>query len=156
MEALFPHGWIHYLAGGLLLGAAVSLLFVLTGWIGGMSTLFSSTWSFVSRAPGFADSRLTGSRVWRSWYAIGLVGGGVLYLFLAGSAAGFLTAVPWWQLLLGGFIAGFGARLSNGCTAGHGICGMASLQLPSLLAVITFLITAMITANLVAALGGAK
>ncbi|MFN0162361.1 MAG: YeeE/YedE family protein [Burkholderiales bacterium] len=156
MEALFPQGWIHYLAGGLLLGAAVSLLFVLTGWIGGMSTLFSSTWSFVSRAPGFADPRLTGSRVWRSWYAMGLIGGGALYLLLAGSGAGFMTAVPWWQLLLGGFIAGFGARLSNGCTAGHGICGMASLQLPSLLAVITFLITAMITANLVAALGGAK
>jgi uncharacterized membrane protein YedE/YeeE len=63
--------------------------------------------------------------------------------------------VPWWQLLLGGFIAGFGARLSNGCTSGHGICGMASLQLPSLLAVLTFLATAMVTANLVRSLGGA-
>lgn len=156
MDALFPNGWVHYLAGGLLLGIGVSLLFVLTGWIGGMSTLFSSTWSWFSRAPGFADARLTGSRMWRAWYALGLIGGGALYLAFAGGTASGLTAVPWWQLLIGGFIAGFGARLANGCTAGHGICGMASLQLPSLLAVLTFLITAMVTANLIASLGGAK
>ena len=64
--------------------------------------------------------------------------------------AGPLTSVPWWQLVVGGFLAGFGARLANGCTSGHGICGLGSLQLPSLLAVVTFLATAMLTANLVA------
>ena len=41
---------------------------------------------------------------------------------------------------------GFGARLANGCTAGHGICGMASLQAPSILAVVIFLSTAFATA----------
>jgi hypothetical protein len=56
-----------------------------------------------------------------------------------------------WQLAAGGFIAGFGARLSNGCTAGHGICGMASLQPPSMLAVAIFLATAMLTARAVRA-----
>jgi len=59
------------------------------------------------------------------------------------------TAVPAWQLLVGGFIAGFGARLGHGCTSGHGICGLGSLQWPSAVAVVTFMITAMITANLV-------
>jgi hypothetical protein len=155
MEALFPNGWWHYLAGGLLLGAGVSLLFVTTGWIGGMSTFFSSAWSWVSRAPGFQQARLLGSRVWRVYYAAGLIGGAALCLVLIDSGPGAVTALPSWQLLAGGFIAGFGARLSNGCTAGHGICGMASLQLPSLLAVLTFLATAMLTAHLVAALGGA-
>jgi len=65
------------------------------------------------------------------------------------------TEVPGWQLLAGGFIAGFGARLSNGCTSGHGICGLASLQIPSLGAVIVFLCTAIATAQLVAHFGGA-
>ncbi|WP_369601033.1 YeeE/YedE thiosulfate transporter family protein [Hahella sp. SMD15-11] len=51
-------------------------------------------------------------------------------------------------------IAGFGARLGNGCTSGHGICGMASLQMPSFLAVLVFLATAIITAHLTAWLGG--
>jgi uncharacterized membrane protein YedE/YeeE len=44
--------------------------------------------------------------------------------------------------------------MSNGCTSGHGICGLASLQLPSLMAVLTFLTTAIATALLVARLGG--
>ncbi len=51
---------------------------------------------------------------------------------------------------IGGFLVGYGARLGNGCTSGHGICGLGSLQWPSLLAVLTFMATAFITANLVA------
>ena len=60
------------------------------------------------------------------------------------------TAVPVWQLLVGGFFVGYGARLGNGCTSGHGICGLGSLQLPSLMAVLTFMATAFLTANLAA------
>ena len=58
--------------------------------------------------------------------------------------------VPVWQLLVGGFFVGYGARLGNGCTSGHGICGLGSLQWPSLLAVLTFMATAFLTANLAA------
>ena len=60
------------------------------------------------------------------------------------------TAVPAWQLLVGGFFVGYGARLGNGCTSGHGICGLGSLQWPSLMAVLTFMATAFLTANLFA------
>lgn len=154
MAAFFPLGWEHYLAGGLLLGAGVALLFVMTGLIGGMSTVFSSTWSYVSQAPFFRQARLTGSRQWRLWYAAGLILGALLYFSKMAGGVPFVTAVPWWQLLAGGFLVGFGARLSNGCTSGHGICGLGSLQLPSLLAVCTFLATAIVTANIVLALGG--
>ena len=153
-NVLFPHGVTHYLAGGLLLGSAVSLLFVLTGRVGGMSTFFSSTLSWWSRAPFFQQMRFTESRVWRLCYAAGLVAGAFIYFTLFDGGAPWVTAIPWWQLLAGGFLAGFGARLSNGCTSGHGICGMASLQLPSMLAVFTFLATAMLTAHLVRQIGG--
>ena len=149
IEALFPNGWVHYLAGGLLLGAGMSLLFASTGLIGGMSTVFTSVWSFFSRAPYFQEARFLGSRAWRLVYAGGLIAGAAIWLFAMGSP--FVTGVPLWQLALGGFIAGFGARLSNGCTAGHGICGMASLQPASILSVLVFLATAMITARVVAA-----
>ena len=53
-------------------------------------------------------------------------------------------------LLVGGFLVGYGARLGNGCTSGHGICGLGSLQVPSLGAVLTFMATAFLTANLMA------
>src|ERR1700694_226636 len=149
MEALFPLGWAHSLAGGLLLGAGMSLLFISTGLIGGMSTVFTTIWSFLSQAPYFREERFLSSRGWRLVYAAGLVLGALAWLATIGEP--FRTQVPPWQLALGGFLAGFGARLSNGCTAGHGICGMASLQPASILAVAVFLATAMVTARWVVA-----
>lgn len=153
MEAAFPQGISHYLVGGIMLGIAVSFAFAMSGLITGMSTFFSSTWSWFSNAPFFQQDRLVSSRGWRLALAIGLVIGGALFVWTGGST--FQTQVTWWQLLVGGFIAGFGARMSNGCTSGHGICGMGSLKVPSMLAVVTFLVTAMITANVVRFLGGA-
>jgi len=147
---LFPLGWMHYLAGGLLLGAGVSLLFIGTGLIGGMSTVFTTVWSWFSKAPAFQEARIVASRKWRLVYAAGLILGAAAWMLTLGES--FMTQVPAWQLALGGFIAGFGARLANGCTAGHRICGMASLQPPSIRAVVIFLATAMLTANLVRAL----
>lgn len=147
MSALFPLGWEHYLLGGLLLGAGMSVLFVSTGLIGGMSSVFTTIWSFFSSAPYFQQARFIASRDWRLVYAAGIVLGALLWMILLGEP--FVTQVPYWRLALGGFLAGFGARLSGGCTSGHGICGMASLQPASILAVCTFLATAMVTAHLV-------
>ena len=127
----------------------MSLLFVATGLVGGMSTVFTTVWSFFSRALYFNAPRFLESRAWRLVYAAGLVLGAMAWLAILGAPD--VTHVPIWQLAVGGFIAGFGARLSNGCTAGHGICGMASLQPPSMLAVATFLATAMLTAHAVRA-----
>lgn len=152
-DSLFPLGIAHYLAGGLIIGLGVALLFLVTGLIGGASTVFSSTWSYVSSLPHFRQPRLTGSRAWRLVYAGGMLLGGALFVALAGER--FVTAVPGWQLALGGFVAGFGARLANGCTSGHGICGLALLKPQSLLAVLAFLATGMLTAHAVRALGGA-
>jgi uncharacterized protein len=154
IDALFPFGWPHYLLGGLFIGAGVAALFVLTGLVGGMSTVFTSTWSYVSRRGYFRQPRFTGSRRWRLVFAIGLVGGAALWWALLGPSGGVATTLPPWQLLAGGLLVGFGARLSGGCTSGHGICGMASLQLPSILAVLVFMATAFVTANAVLALGG--
>jgi len=147
---LFPLGWQHYLLGGLCIGAGVALLFVCTGLIGGMSTVFSSTWSYVLRRPFFQQERFTGSRAWRLVYALGLILGAFVWWQGFAQGAPQSTSVPVWQLLVGGFFVGYGARLGNGCTSGHGICGLGSLQWPSLLAVLTFMATAFVTANLVA------
>ena len=147
---LFPLGWQHYLLGGLSIGMGVALLFVTTGRIGGISPVFSSTWSFVVRKPFFQQARLLDSRGWRLIYTAGLIAGGLVWwLFFSGGET-MRTSVPVWQLLVGGLFVGYGARLGNGCTSGHGICGMSSLKLPSLWAVLTFMSTAFLTANLAA------
>ena len=100
-ETLFPLGWIHYLAGGLLIGAGVSVLFVTTGLIGGMSTFFSSTLSYISRHRYFHQARFVESRQWRLVYALGLVLGAALWLFISGNGTA-ITQVSTWQLVLGG------------------------------------------------------
>jgi uncharacterized protein len=148
--SLFPLGWQHYLLGGVLIGAGTALLFVCTGWVGGMSSVFSSSWSYLVQRPYFQHPRYTGSRVWRLVYALGLVLGAALWWATLGDGKPLSTEVPAWQLLLGGVLVGFGARLGNGCTSGHGICGLGALQWPSLLAVLTFMGTAFLTARLVA------
>lgn len=148
MDQLFPNGTHHYLIGGLFIGAGVSLLFVTTGLIGGMSSFFSAVWSWFSEAAYFRAPKLVASRYWRVVYALGLVVGAGFFVWAGGPKT--LTHVPIWRLIGGGFLVGFGARLGGGCTSGHGVCGLASLQLPSLMAVLTFLATAMVTVRVVA------
>lgn len=150
---MFPFGWTHYLAGGLCIGLGVSILFLLTGLIGGMSSVYSSTWSFVVRRPFFQQPSLVGSRSWRLAYAAGLVIGAGIWWTVAGNGNRVAVSLPWWQLLGGGVLVGYGARLSRGCTSGHGICGLASLSAPSLAAVLTFMATAFLAANVTARLG---
>jgi uncharacterized membrane protein YedE/YeeE len=154
IEALFPEGVAHYLGGGLLIGAGVALIFVFTGAVSGMSSVFTTTWSYVSVHGFFQRAEVIRTRGWRLMLAVGLVLGALLWWFLLGPSGGVHTKVAWWQLLVGGFLVGFGARLSNGCTSGHGICGLASLQLPSALAVLTFLATAILVASVVPLPGG--
>jgi uncharacterized membrane protein YedE/YeeE len=149
----FPFGWSHYLLGGLCIGLGVTVLYALTGLVGGMSSVYSSTWSFIVQRPFFQQARLVDSRVWRLAYAAGLIVGAAAWWLVFGDGTRVAVSIPTWQLFVGGLLVGYGARLSRGCTSGHGICGLASLRLPSLLAVVTFMAMAMLTANLTMRLG---
>ncbi len=151
IQHFFPNGLERYLIGGLFIGAGVALLYATTGRQGGVSTFFSSSWSWLLKTPFFQQAALRDSRQWRLVYALGLLLGGSLYL-LAGLPLE-PSHLPLWKLLLGGLLIGFGARLGGGCTSGHGICGMASLSGGSMLMVVTFLGTAIVTAWLLQALG---
>lgn len=153
-DVLFPTGVQHFIIGGLLIGFGVSLLFLATGLIGGMSSVFTTVWSYCSKVSFFHSPSHLESRQWRLVYALGLILGSLFWTTLSGTPVP-TTEVSSWQLLIGGFIAGFGARYSNGCTSGHGICGMASLSPQSFMAVAVFLGVAIITAQLVAHLQGA-
>ena len=153
MQFIFPTGWQHYLLGGLCIGLGTALLFCATGRLAGMSSVFTSSWSFISSRPYFVQPRWRASRTWRLQLAFGLVLGAALWWVWLGPSAPLTTAISDWRLLLGGVLAGFGARMSGGCTSGHGICGMASLKLPSLLAVLTFMGTGIATALTMRALG---
>lgn len=155
MDAYFPNGYLQYVVGGACIGLGVSLLFVMTGLVGGMSSVYSSTWSFILQRPFFQQAKFLSSRQWRLFYAAGLILGALL-AGLAFKQPSYVLSVHPAALFIGGIVAGFGARLSGGCTSGHGICGMASLNYASILSVVIFLVTASITANLMAAVGWAR
>ncbi|MCZ6687985.1 MAG: YeeE/YedE thiosulfate transporter family protein [Planctomycetota bacterium] len=150
---LFPLGIREYIYGGLLVGAGVSLIFLTTGIISGASGFLTSTWSWLSRRPGFRQPPFVSSRVWRAWFTVGLIGGALAFTLLVNQSQGYVTDVQWSLLGGGGFLVGLGTRMSRGCTSGHGICGLSSWSLPSLLAVITFMGVAVLTANAIARIG---
>jgi len=127
---LFPNGVGPYAIGGLFVGLGVALIFVLTGYIAGASSILDALWSYVSRLRWFRED--AAERGWRGVW---------------------VTEVQPWRLLVGGLLIGFGARLGGGCTSGHGVCGLGSLSPVSLSAVVTFVGVAILTAHLVEALG---
>ncbi len=60
-----------------------------------------------------------------------------------------LTLKGFFFFVVGGFLVGFGTRYAGGCTSGHAISGLATLQWPSLVATIAFMVGGFISANLI-------
>lgn len=150
---MFPLGIEHYLIGGILIGIGVSLIYVLTGLHATQSSFFTTTLSWFSKRKHFQKERSIQERSWRLFLAIGLVIGALLYTLTLSPTGFWTTSVQLWRLALGGLLVGFGTRLSEGCTSGHGISGLASLSTTSLSAVIIFMGIAIVTANIVQLFG---
>jgi hypothetical protein len=150
IDALLPNGWLHYLAGGMVIGVGTALIYLTTAIPAGASTFLESTLSYVSDRERFA--RYRSSRDWRVVFSVGIVLGAAAYAFTLGDGP-WTTAVQPWRLALGGVLVGVGTRLGKGCTSGHGVCGVGSRSRTSVLNVATFLVVAVGTAQLVAAVG---
>jgi uncharacterized membrane protein YedE/YeeE len=150
---MFPLGVASYILGGVIIGLGVSFVYVLTGQHATQSSLFSSTISYFSKIPYFNRKTYLDSREWRLYFAAGVILGALIYTVTISPDGFWTTSVQWWRLLIGGFLVGFGTRLSSGCTSGHGISGIASMSTTSLFAVITFIVVGAITANIILLLG---
>jgi uncharacterized membrane protein YedE/YeeE len=150
---MFPLGVFPYLLGGVIIGLGVSFIYILTGIHATQSSFFSTTLSYLSKIPYFQQKTYLNSRMWRNIFALGVISGAFLYTVTLSPDGFFTTSVQWWRLMLGGFLVGFGTRLSQGCTSGHGISGLASLSTTSLYAVVTFLAVGILTASTIQLLG---
>ena len=150
---MFPLGIESYLIGGVIIGVAVSLVYLLTGLHATQSSFLTTTLSWFSKRKHFQKEINLKERNWRLTLAIGLVLGALLYTLTLSTDGFWTTTVQLWRLVLGGLLVGFGTRLSSGCTSGHGISGLASLSMTSLYAVVVFMGVAVITANLVQIIG---
>jgi uncharacterized membrane protein YedE/YeeE len=150
---MFPLGIYPYIIGGLIIGLGVSFVYILTGLHSTQSSFFSSTISYFSKIPYFQRKTYLESREWRLYFAASVILGALIYTLTVSPDGFWTTSVQWWRLLLGGFLVGFGTRLSSGCTSGHGISGIASLSATSLYAVITFISVGIVTAHAMMLLG---
>ncbi len=118
--------------GGGLIGLSALLLFWLDGRIAGIS--------------GILGNLLEGREIgWRIAFLLGFIAAPALYAAAGGSLPPLSVTASVPLLLIGGFLVGFGTRLGNGCTSGHGVCGIARLSPRSIAATCIFMAAAAAT-----------
>ena len=126
------------LLGGALIGLAASLLLLTHGKVAGISGIY-----------GGVLRRGTSDRGFRIAFLAGLVAAGavVRLVFPSAFATTWSAALP--ITLAAGVLVGFGTQLGNGCTSGHGVCGISRLSARSLVATLTFMATGIVTVYVV-------
>ena len=123
------------IAGGLLIGSAAALVLLLTGRIAGVSGMFATV---VRIADGGPPWRLAAA------FVAGLpLGAAIVSLLIRKPEIEVTSSAP--LLLAAGLLVGFGTRLGNGCTSGHGVCGIGRLSFRSIAATLTFMSAAAAT-----------
>jgi hypothetical protein len=125
--------WLSALIGGILIGLSATILLAFDGRIAGISGIVNGAIKFDRDA------------TWRWLFIVGMLGGGFLYEYVFAAAPTPVSSFAPAAMIMGGLLVGLGTRLGNGCTSGHGVCGLGRLSFRSLVAVITFMITAIIT-----------
>ena len=119
--------------GGALIGLAAVLLMLFNGRIAGVSGI----------ADGLVNPH-TEDRLWRLLFVVGLIAAPLVAALIGHAVAMPQIPVNYAIIIVAGLLVGFGTRLGNGCTSGHGICGIARLSPRSITATGVFMIAAII------------
>jgi uncharacterized membrane protein YedE/YeeE len=86
-----------------------------------------------------------GDVAWRVWFLLGLAAGGIVMARMLPSCFASTLVRSTGASALAGVLVGFGSRLGNGCTSGHGLCGIGRLSARSIVATMTFIATGALT-----------
>lgn len=130
-------------AGGALIGLSASLLLLANGRIAGISGIL-----------GGLLSPKSGDIAWRLAFAAGLSAAGVAVFLSAPDLIAASDTRSMAATAIAGLLVGFGVRMGNGCTSGHGVCGLSRFSKRSLVATLTFMATGMATATGIQLLAG--
>ena len=126
---MFDIAWLWGLLGGVLIGSAAAAYLLVNGRIMGASGIVG----------GLVDGTGRGTWAERLSFIGGLVIVPALLSLLSGGAKTHLTtnlAI----ILVGGFLVGLGTRMANGCTSGHGVCGISRLSLRGIVATVFYIL----------------
>lgn len=135
METFTP---ISALAGGAMIGAAAVALMLLSGRVAGIAGIIGGLFGSNPRDWG-----------WRLAFVFGLMAGPYLVMLAGDTLPDVDIAASPAVVITGGLLVGFGTRLGNGCTSGHGVCGLARFSPRSAVATVVFMVTAAIVVFIV-------
>jgi len=124
--------WIYGLAGGLLIGCAAALFLLVNGRIMGASGLLGGVVDGVVNSGGRSISAE------RLAFLAGLVGVPALIALTFGAPQTHLTG-NLVIVVIAGLAVGIGTRMANGCTSGHGVCGISRFSLRGIVATLIYL-----------------
>ncbi len=124
--------------GGALIALSLAIMLVTTGRIAGLSGVF-------------AGCLRAGDRTWRLWFVAGMLMVGAVFQIADPATFDHGSRVPLPLIAASGLAVGLGTRASNGCTSGHGLCGVSRLSKRSILATCVFFAVGVATATLVGA-----
>lgn len=163
---------LHWAVGGAGIAAVTLVLLFVANRRLGISGGFDDLCSLVLSNAYFRRGAVLAARPWRFPFMAGLVLGGFLSAVLSGGwtpiwSLGMFDAVVGWGpagklawMFVGGLFIGFGTRLANGCTSGHGIFGMSNLEWASIVSTVCFMaggiLTTQVIYRVVFAAGGAR
>lgn len=124
--------------GGVLIGLAAIALLYFNGRIAGLSGIVGG----VLHPTG-------GDTLWRAIFLAGLLTGALLILWLHPESMQIRIDVSDPAVILGGLLVGLGTRIGNGCTSGHGVCGVGRVAPRSIVASAVFFSFAVVTTYIV-------
>lgn len=121
--------WLWGLGGGLLIGLAASAYLLVNGRIMGISGILGGLVDGSGRGDLGDRIAFVAGLVLAPWALSALIGG---QTHLTGN---------WVLLIAGGLLVGLGTRLANGCTSGHGVCGISRLSLRGIVATVFYVLS---------------
>ena len=129
---------LNSLMGGLLIGIAATIIFFVNGRIMGISGILGN----------LIATKETDQKFWRIIFILGVLIGPLIFILLFKEIKSEMVANTT-LLIISGFLIGLGTSLGNGCTSGHGICGLSRFSIRSIIATLVFVISGMITVYLI-------
>ena len=122
------------LIGGMIIGLAATIMLLFSGRVTGISGILG----------GILNSKNL-DKDWRIFFVIGLLLGGFTLKSLRPDFFTVVSSASSIDYMIAGLLVGFGTLLGNGCTSGHGVCGISRLSPRSLIATVTFILSGVIS-----------
>lgn len=127
--------WIRGLVGGLMIGVSALLLMASQGKIAGISGIVG----------GLTGPGQSGQRSWKLLFIAGLLAGALVVQLVTGRWVTNEIPASLGLLIIAGVLVGVGTRMGNGCTSGHGVCGLGRRSGRSLVATMVFMTVSIAT-----------